>query len=76
MVEPDGPACHLGTTSCFNNLVFQSEERHEFSYQDLMELIKGRKIDKKEREKIDKYELEQDDKLLAKINEVENESNI
>ena len=48
VVEPDGPACHLGTTSCFENPVFQSEERHEFSYQGLMELIEGRKTEKKE----------------------------
>lgn len=48
MVEADGPACHLGTTSCFTNEVFQSETRHEFSYQGLMELIRGRKTDRKE----------------------------
>ena len=48
VVEPDGPACHLGTTSCFENPVFQSDERHEFSYQGLMELIEGRKTEKKE----------------------------
>ena len=28
MVEPDGPACHTGTTSCFTKEVFQSEDRH------------------------------------------------
>ena len=43
MVEPDGPACHLGETSCFHNPVFQSEERHEFSMRDLMALLQGRK---------------------------------
>ena len=48
VVEPDGPACHLGTASCFENPVFQSEERHEFSYQGLMDLIEGRKTEKKE----------------------------
>ena len=48
MVEPDGPACHTGTYSCFTNPVFESDERHEFSYDGLMELIKGRKTDKKE----------------------------
>ena len=30
VVEPEGPACHLGTASCFENPVFQSENRHEF----------------------------------------------
>ena len=48
VVEPDGPACHKGTTSCFENPVFESEERHEFSYESLMELIRGRKTEKKE----------------------------
>ena len=48
MVEPQGPACHLGTTSCFHNPVFESETRKEFSLEGLMELIKGRKIDQKE----------------------------
>lgn len=48
MVEPDGPACHLGTESCFAYPVFQSEDRQEFSYQGLMNLIEGRKTDRKE----------------------------
>ena len=47
MVEPDGPACHLGTESCFENLIWESENRHEFSYQGLMKLIEGRKAEKK-----------------------------
>lgn len=42
-VEPDGPACHTGSYSCFTKPVFQSEERPEFSYEGLMELIRGRK---------------------------------
>ena len=48
MVEPDGPACHLGTTSCFEKPVWYSEDRHEFSYAGLMKLIEGRKTEKKE----------------------------
>ena len=48
MVEPDGPACHLGTDSCFEYPVFQSENRREFSYAGLMKLIEGRKTDRKE----------------------------
>ena len=43
VVEPDGPACHTGEVTCFHNPLFQSEERHEFSYQGLMTLIEGRK---------------------------------
>ena len=48
VVEPDGPACHLGTESCFEYPVFQSENRQEFTYQGLMNLIEGRKTDRKE----------------------------
>ena len=48
MVEPEGPACHLGTESCFEYPVFRSETRREFSYQGLMKLIEGRKTDRKE----------------------------
>ena len=48
MVEPEGPACHLGTESCFEYPMFQSENRREFSYEGLMKLIEGRKTDRKE----------------------------
>jgi len=47
MVNPDGPACHLGTTSCFNDKVYEGEEG-EFSYEALMEMLKGRKLNPKE----------------------------
>ena len=33
MVEPDGPACHLGTESCFEYPVCGSDELKEFSYE-------------------------------------------
>ena len=69
MVEPDGPACHLGTDSCFEYPVFQSEERHEFSYQGLMDLIKGRKTDPKEGS-YTTYLFEKGmDKILKKVGE-------
>ena len=48
MVEPDGPACHLGTDSCFEYPVYRSENRNEFSYAGLMKLIEGRKTERKE----------------------------
>ena len=48
LVEPDGPACHTGSFSCFTKPVFESENRQEFSYEGLFELIKGRKTEKKE----------------------------
>ena len=69
MVEPEGPACHLGTDSCFENPVFQSENRHEFSYQGLMNLIEGRKIEKKEGS-YTTYLFEKGlDKILKKVGE-------
>ena len=69
MVEPDGPACHLGTTSCFNNEVFQSEERQEFSYQGLIELLKGRKTEQKEGSYTTYLFQKGLDKILKKIGE-------
>ena len=69
MVEPDGPACHLGTKSCFENPVFRSENRHEFSYEGLMKLIEGRKTEKKEGS-YTTYLFEKGlDKILKKVGE-------
>ena len=69
VVEPDGPACHKGTFSCFHNPLFQSEDRHEFSLEGLMELIKGRKTDKKEGS-YTTYLFEKGiDKILKKVGE-------
>ena len=69
MVEPDGPACHTGSFSCFENPVWQSEERHEFSLQGLMTLIEGRKTEKKEGS-YTTYLFEKGlDKILKKIGE-------
>ena len=42
MVEKDGPACHLGTDSCFTKGVWQSNDRHEFSLNGLYEMLVGR----------------------------------
>ena len=41
-VKKDGPACHLGTDSCFTNELWQSDERHEFSLEGLYEMLVGR----------------------------------
>ena len=69
MVEPEGPACHLGTTSCFENPIFRSEERKEFSYQALFRLIQGRKTEKKEGS-YTTYLFEKGlDKILKKVGE-------
>ncbi len=69
MVEPDGPACHLGTTSCFENRVFESEERGEFSLEILMKMLEGRKLEKKEGS-YTTYLFEKGiDKILKKVGE-------
>jgi len=69
MVEKDGPACHLGTDSCFENPVYYSEDRHEFSLEGLMKLIEGRKTEKKEGS-YTTYLFEKGlDKILKKVGE-------
>ena len=69
MVDPDGPACHKGTVSCFNDTVFQSDSRDTFSLQDLMTLIAGRKVEKKEGS-YTTYLFEKGlDKILKKVGE-------
>ncbi len=42
-VEKDGPACHLGTESCFNDKLYINEEKNEFSIDGLYHLLKDRK---------------------------------
>ncbi|MBQ3596649.1 MAG: bifunctional phosphoribosyl-AMP cyclohydrolase/phosphoribosyl-ATP diphosphatase HisIE [Clostridia bacterium] len=42
-VIKDGPACHLGTDSCFNEKVYSSDEISGFSVDELYELLEGRK---------------------------------
>ena len=39
MVEKDGPACHLGTDSCFTNEIYKSEEREEYSLDVLYDML-------------------------------------
>ena len=68
-VEKDGPACHTGTESCFNDEVWESSERHEFTLDGLMTLIKGRKTEKKEGS-YTTYLFEKGlDKILKKVGE-------
>lgn len=68
-VEPDGPACHTGSVSCFENTLWESEELHEFSLEALMNLIEGRKTEKKEGS-YTTYLFEKGiDKILKKVGE-------
>ena len=79
MVEPEGPACHTGQTSCFFNPLMtadadqlqiqEADEENEFSYEGLMELIRGRKTEKKEGS-YTTYLFEKGlDKILKKVGE-------
>ena len=69
MVEKDGPACHMGTDSCFEYPVWQSDERHEFSMEGLYELLEGRKKDMPEGS-YTSYLFEKGlDKILKKVGE-------
>ena len=42
-VRKDGPACHLGTDSCFTNEVYVGNEPDGFKMESLYELLLGRK---------------------------------
>ena len=69
VVEKDGPACHLGTDSCFTNTVYESEELHEFSLEGLVSLIEGRKTEKKEGSYTTYLFEKGRDKILKKVGE-------
>lgn len=65
-VKKDGPACHLGTDSCFNDDVFGNEP---FSIKALYALLEGRKAEKKEGS-YTTYLFEKGiDKILKKVGE-------
>ena len=44
-VDKEGPACHLGTDSCFNQRVFEGDRGEPFSVEGLYRLLQGRKRD-------------------------------
>lgn len=68
-VEKDGPACHKGTESCFENKLYQSDKLQSFSYEGLLKLIEGRKIEKTEGS-YTTYLFEKGlDKILKKVGE-------
>lgn len=68
-VQKEGPACHLGTDSCFNDLVYLNPQIQTFSLEGLMELIAGRKAEKQEGS-YTTYLFEKGlDKILKKVGE-------
>ena len=67
-VIKDGPACHTGTESCFNNLLFKTREEN-FTIKKLYDLIKERKTSNTENS-YTSYLFEKGlDKILKKIGE-------
>jgi phosphoribosyl-ATP pyrophosphohydrolase/phosphoribosyl-AMP cyclohydrolase len=69
VVDKDGPACHKGTDSCFNEVIYQSEDRHEFSLEGLMEMLEGRKSNPKEGSYTSYLFQKGIDKILKKVGE-------
>ena len=68
-VVKDGPACHLGTDSCFNDYVYASVSLPQFSVDGLYSLLEGRKKDKPQGS-YTTYLFEQGiDKILKKVGE-------
>ena len=69
VVDKDGPACHTGADSCFNEVIYQSEDRHEFSLEGLMEMLEGRKLSPKEGSYTSYLFQKGIDKILKKVGE-------
>ncbi|MBR3842255.1 MAG: bifunctional phosphoribosyl-AMP cyclohydrolase/phosphoribosyl-ATP diphosphatase HisIE, partial [Christensenellaceae bacterium] len=68
-VEKEGPACHTGAESCFNDVLFESDTLHEFTLEGLMQMLIGRKVEKKEGS-YTTYLFEKGiDKILKKVGE-------
>ena len=68
-VLKDGPACHLGTDSCFEYPMFKDETKQPFSYDALMDMIRGRRENPKEGS-YTTYLFEKGfDKILKKVGE-------
>ena len=68
-VVKDGPACHLGTDSCFSNPVYENEDIGEFSMEELYDVIKGRKDEPKEGSYTSYLFDKGVDKILKKVGE-------
>ncbi|MPM48717.1 Histidine biosynthesis bifunctional protein HisIE [bioreactor metagenome] len=70
-VHPDGPACHLGTTSCFTNALYEAPGAAEepFSLNSLVTLIEGRRTEKREGSYTTYLFEKGRDKILKKVGE-------
>ena len=68
-VRKAGPACHTGAESCFFNPVFEGDAQPGFRYQDLMDMLQGRK-DAPKAGSYTSYLFEKGrDKILKKVGE-------
>ena len=68
-VVKGGPACHLGTESCFNDVVYLNPAYNQFSMDNLFEMLEGRKANMPEGS-YTTYLFEKGiDKILKKIGE-------
>ena len=69
VAEPDGPACHLGTKSCFDYPLWNSGELDDFTAEGLYTLLEGRKRDMPQ-QSYTTYLFEKGlDKILKKVGE-------
>ena len=68
-VIKDGPACHTGADSCFNEVIFEGETAPAFQYQALYDMLRGRKKSPKDGS-YTTYLFEKGvDKILKKVGE-------
>ena len=67
-VVKDGPACHTGTDSCFNDVIF-GEKKSDFRLESLMAKLKGRKKDMPEGSYTTYLFQKGLDKILKKVGE-------
>ena len=68
-VEKDGPACHLGTDSCFQDTLWESDTLHPFCLESLYELLMGRKAEQPEGSYTTYLFQKGIDKILKKVGE-------
>ncbi|MCD8307408.1 MAG: bifunctional phosphoribosyl-AMP cyclohydrolase/phosphoribosyl-ATP diphosphatase HisIE [Clostridia bacterium] len=68
-VVKDGPACHLGTESCFNDYVYSSDTLPEYTLDGLYNLLEGRKEHPTEGSYTSYLFNEGNDKILKKVGE-------
>ena len=48
VVEKDGPACHTGADSCFNEQIYNADDKQEFCIEGLYDMLVGRKVERPE----------------------------